>query len=94
MSELEKQNLLGIGSSVSDGVTSDGKGGPLLHTPQHRMQMFVGNVYEDTFHTLANAFHALSHEIYNMPNLAVSLIGTVFSNLEVSSVNVLVHELL
>ncbi|KAF6200266.1 hypothetical protein GE061_006569 [Apolygus lucorum] len=85
MLDLEKQNLLGVGSNVGDTVASDIRGET---TPLQRMQNFISSIYEDTYHTLANAFHSLSHEIYNMPNLAPSLIATVFSNMEVSQPHV------
>lgn len=82
MLDLEKQNLLGVGNSgASDGVAADVKGET---TPLQRMQNFISSMYEDTFHALGHAFHSLPHEIYNIPNLAPTLIATVFSNLEVS----------
>nr|XP_024216968.1 exportin-5 [Halyomorpha halys] len=78
MLELERQNLLGIGST-SEVMNSESKGET---TPLQRMQNFISNVHEDCCHALAHAFHALSHDMYHVPNLAHSLIATVFSNLE------------
>lgn len=77
--ELDRQNLLGIGNSESRETTSESKSET---TPLQRMQNFVHSVHEDCCHALAHAFHALSHDIYHVPNLAHSLIATVFSNLE------------
>ena len=79
MLELERQNLLGIGST-GEVLSSETK---RVMTPLQRMQNFISNVHEDYCHALAHAFHALSHDIYHVPNIAHSLIATVFSNLEV-----------
>lgn len=84
MVEVERQNLLGVGSgtSQSDNMGSETK---TATTPLQRMQNFLSSVHEDAAHALAHAFHSLSHDIYHVPNLAPSIITTIFSNLEVIS---------
>ncbi|KAK9509310.1 hypothetical protein O3M35_006655 [Rhynocoris fuscipes] len=80
MVEVERQNLLGVGSGTnqSDHMGSETK----PTTPLQRMQNFLSSVHEDAAHALAHAFHSLSHDIYHVPNLAPSIINTIFSNLE------------
>lgn len=80
MLELDRQNLLGIGSSEAREAGAPETKGET--TPLQRMQNFVHGMHEDCMHALAHAFHALSHDIYHVPNVAHSLIATVFSNLQ------------
>lgn len=80
MLELDRQNLLGIGSSECREVGTESKGET---TPLQRMQNFIHSVHEDCMHALAHAFHALSHDIYHVPNIAHTVIASVFAHLEV-----------
>jgi len=53
-------------------------------TPLLRMQTFLTNVFEYSYHILGGIGPSLGWGLYQLPGLATNIINTVFSNLEVS----------
>ncbi|KAG8236610.1 hypothetical protein J437_LFUL017051 [Ladona fulva] len=95
MLEVDKGNLLGgVGTPYSsqnsmlppsspDDSLDPASPRPYRQTPLDRMQHFLSSVHDNCYHILGAAGPSLGRDLYRLPNLASSLISTVFSNLEV-----------
>ncbi|XP_075214562.1 exportin-5-like protein Ranbp21 [Lycorma delicatula] len=79
MLEVERNNLLGIVNQLS---LTDFDLFQRPKTPLQRMQNFLTTVHDNCYHSLGAAFPSIGRDLYQIPNLAESLITTVFSNLE------------
>lgn len=94
MVELERQNLLGAAGGIpqtNNSSSDDTLCSSMVTsvTPLKRMQQFISNTHDTLCHALAVTFSTLSHEAYNFPNVASSLISSIFANLEVSTFSLL-----
>ncbi|XP_071452699.1 exportin-5 isoform X2 [Hetaerina americana] len=95
MLEVDKANLLGgagcplysqgsiLPPSSPDDSLDPASPRTYRQTPLDRMQHFLSSVHDQSYHILGSAGPSLGRDLYRMPNLASSLISTVFSNLEV-----------
>ncbi|XP_046395855.1 exportin-5 isoform X3 [Ischnura elegans] len=95
MLEVDKANLLGgsgcplysqggiLPPSSPDDSLDPASPRTYRQTPLDRMQHFLSSVHDQSYHILGAAGPSLGRDLYRMPNLASSLISTVFSNLEV-----------
>lgn len=79
MLEVDRKNLLGISIQLS---LSDFDVCQRPKTPLQRMQNFLSTVHDNCYHTLGAAFPSIGRDLYQLSNLAETLISTVFTNLE------------
>ncbi|XP_039280028.1 exportin-5-like [Nilaparvata lugens] len=81
MLEVDRNNLLGITTqSQSAADCLDWTQPP--KTPIHRIQNFMTAVHDTSYHVLGAAFQSIGRDLYQLPNLATTLLNTVFSNLD------------
>lgn len=77
MEDAEKQVLLGIQPPCVDNTDATSCKHPL-----ERMQSFIACTHNNCYHVLGNSGSSMGHEFYQVPNLAPSLLNSVFINLD------------
>ena len=87
MSENEKANLLSL--VPQSNVQSDQPdAGIKVQSPLDRMQQFLETVHSNSYLFLGTIGPSLGKDFYQIPQLGLALINSLFSNLEVNIVHV------
>ncbi|XP_011872783.1 PREDICTED: exportin-5 isoform X2 [Vollenhovia emeryi] len=77
--ESEKANLLGVNVTNDNNSETD----QALGTSLVRMQSFLSTIHDQCYHMLGSGCHMIGREFYQLPGLALALLNSVFSNIEV-----------
>ncbi|GAB1599827.1 exportin-5-like [Argonauta hians] len=76
LQEVDKLAVLGIQPPYIDNTDST-----ISKQPVERMQNFIGNIHDNSYHILGNAGLCLGYEFYAHPTLSTLLLDYVFFNL-------------